>query len=136
MGKTYTMIAVYTTTYTTSTNVEITEFDDYNKAMTVMQKIKSDSDLKFLDGFPKIIEKQFDITIRKKVNSGYLIADTRTDTEFQGIEVEYENENTKRLVNPRVLTECECDSDTNNARVIIWDNPYSEDYMQIIKLNS
>lgn len=134
MGKTYTMIAVYTTTYTTSTTVEITEFDDYNKAMTVIQKIKSDSDLKFLDGFPKIIEKQLDITVRKKVNSGYLIADTQTDTEFPGITVEYENENTKRLVNPRVLTEY--NSDTNNARVIIWDNPYSEDYTQIIKLNS
>lgn len=76
--------------------------------------------------------------ITVKIKGGYLVATASCDPEYPGIDVEYvaDNEDEKNLSRPRVLVEHPEPEDNESfpLRVLIWNDPKSEDYSDEIIL--
>ena len=63
-----------------------------------------------------------------KANGGYFRAEASCDPNYPGIDIEFisDNETDDAFSRPRILFEKPMNSE--NLRVLIWDNPDNEDY--------
>lgn len=72
--------------------------------------------------------------MKVKTKNGYIVV-SEASTDYPGIWLEYidNNDNGQNLSRPQVLMEA--DTETGKVRLLIWDNPNSEDYTREIRFN-
>ena len=75
------------------------------------------------------------MTINVNLKDGILNAQPSPDPDFPGIDIEFfsHNEDPNTISRPRILFDQ--DPDTKKLRVLIWNDPTSEDISEIINFN-
>jgi hypothetical protein len=69
-----------------------------------------------------------------RIGSGTLTVQETCDPAYPGFDIEYvaDNDIGETMSRPRVLIEC--NKETGELRVLIWNNPNSEDYTEAVNL--
>lgn len=73
-------------------------------------------------------------TYKLPIRNGYLDIMVSNDPNYPGLDIEYVSHKDHMSTNPRVLIENpQPDGEMQNLRVLIWNDPASEDYTEKIE---